>query len=139
MAMLMMPDRSQTRPDIAPKISGTDRARAPASSEVTGMTEVRPAPTQTRKARTNAIPTTTCSHADRFWRCRVRSTAYPVAATSTTASSQTAGDEGTLQFGMVNQLAPEANWKVVSVPPSVPRAKTSRVTRAARPYMIADL
>ena len=50
MAMLTMPDRSHRMPLIAPKTSGTDSARAPWSSVVTGMTVERPAPTQVRKA-----------------------------------------------------------------------------------------
>src|SRR5690625_6416763 len=56
MAMLMMPERSPTRPHIAPKISGTDRARAPASRVVIGITPPDPPPAQARKETTNSTP-----------------------------------------------------------------------------------
>src|SRR5690625_7920950 len=56
MAMLMMPERSPTRPHMAPKISGTDRARAPASRVVIGITPPDPPPAQARKETTNSTP-----------------------------------------------------------------------------------
>ena len=56
MAMLMMPERSPTRPHMAPKISGTDSARAPASSVVSGITPPDPPPAHARKDRTKITP-----------------------------------------------------------------------------------
>jgi hypothetical protein len=53
-AMLTMPDRSHSTPDIAPNTSGTDSARPPATSSVSGMIVGRPAPTHVRKAMTRA-------------------------------------------------------------------------------------
>src|SRR5699024_4460814 len=64
MAILMTPARSQIVPDNAPKISGTDRASAPASSAVSGITVVRPDPTTTRKDSTKTVPNTRGTHSE---------------------------------------------------------------------------
>ncbi len=56
MAMLMTPERSPTSPQSAPKISGTDRARAPVSMVVSGMTAPLPDPAHSRKASTKVTP-----------------------------------------------------------------------------------
>ena len=131
-AMLIMPDRSPTRPHMAPKISGTDNARPPANNEVVAMTP-RPAPAQVRNANTNKTPNTSGSHTPTSARERVAHRLKPASAKRMTPTTIAVTFEATTKSGIERNASGAVNANVVCVSPGAPNPNAANAMTARTP------
>ncbi len=125
--MLMMPTRSQTRPDSDPKTSGMARKSEPCSSPVTVSGRSLPATAQVRNASTTAMLKTTGTQMPVLRRLRAARKAYPARPSATIDSRIAVSFDGTVIGGIWNQSELLAKVNVVSAPEGARSPNTTRL------------